>query len=109
MAFDLQLPCALKDKGGAHRRRRKLGLKPKQKHKPDYTLDFRKAITSIALLELSRIFEAMEPNQILEIYVHDKDTISDICKVLPKSSYEMNINEGENSVSRIKITKVKLN
>lgn len=84
-------------------------MKPKQKQKPDYTLDFRKAITSMALLELSRIFESMEPNQILEIYVQDKDTISDICKVLPKSSYEMTINESENSVSRIKLVKIKMN
>ncbi len=83
-------------------------MKSKSKGKPDYTLDFRKAITSMALLELSRLVDEMKSNQILEIYVHDKDTIADICKVLAQYSYEMNINEEENSVSRIKIKKIKL-
>ena len=83
------------------------GLKPKSRRKPDYTLDFRGAISSMVLLELSRVFEKMEQNQILNIYVQDKDTIADIFKVLPKSSYEMNIIEGKNSVNRIKIKKIK--
>lgn len=85
-----------------------MGSKSRLRRKPDYTLDFRKAITSMALLELSHVFEEMKSNQRLEILVQDKNTIADICKVLPKSSYEMNIMEEENSVSRIKIKKIKL-
>jgi len=53
------------------------------------------------------VFEKMEKDQILNIYVQDKDTIADIFKVLPNSSYEMNIIEGKNSVNRIKIKKIK--
>ena len=73
--------------------------------KPDYTLDFRRSITSIALLELSRLFDEMGINKTLSIIVPDKDIIADICKVLPKSSYEMNITEKEDSVSMINIKK----
>lgn len=82
-------------------------MKSKSGRKPDYTLDFRKAISSMALLELSRLFEEMALDEVLEIHVQDKNTIADICKVLPQSSYEMNISEEENRVSRIKIKKKK--
>ena len=73
--------------------------------KSNIILDFRKAIASIALLELSRKFDDMEEGQVLEICVQDKDTFADICKVLPKSSYEMNMVVEEDSVKRIKIKK----
>ena len=61
----------------------------------------------MALLELTGVFEKMAPEQILEVYVQDKDTIADICKVLPQACYEMNIIEEEASVNRIKIKKLK--
>ncbi len=82
-------------------------MKTRSRRKPDYTLDFRKVISSMALLELSRIFDKMEANQMLEIHVQNKDTIADIFKVLPKTSYEMTISEIESSVNLIRVKKIK--
>jgi len=47
----------------------------------------------------------MGAKETLTITVLDKDIIADICKVLPKSSYEMNITERENSLTLIRIKK----
>ena len=84
-----------------------ISLNSKSKSRLNYTLDFRGTITSIGLLELSRLFDEMETNETLTITVTDKEIIADICKVLPKSPYEMNIIEQENSVSLISIKKRK--
>ncbi len=80
-------------------------MNSKSKSKLNYTLDFRGTITSIGLLELSLLFDEMGPKETLTITLPDKDIIADICKVLPKSSYEMNITEQENSLTLIRIKK----
>ncbi len=80
-------------------------MNSKSKSKLNYTLDFRGTITSIGLLELSLLFDEMGPKETLTITLPDKDIIADICKVLPKSSYEMNITERENSLTLIRIKK----
>jgi len=80
-------------------------LNSRSKQKPDYVLDFRGAISSITLLKMSDIFKEMKTNQILELLVHDKDTMDDIFKILPKSSYiKKVINEG--SFNRISVKKI---
>ncbi len=63
----------------------------------DFTIDFRGSITSIALLELSRLFTGMEIDKTITVILPDKDIITDICKVLPVSSLEMTITEKESS------------
>ncbi len=68
------------------------------KQKPDYIIDFRGAIASITLLELTNIFREMEVGQILDIFVKDPDTITDIFSVLPAPSYEL-INMKERDAS----------
>jgi TusA-related sulfurtransferase len=55
----------------------------------DNTVDFRGAIASITLLEMTDTFREMKADQILKILVLDPETISDIFKVLPASSYEL--------------------
>ncbi len=75
----------------------------------DYTVDFRGAIASITLLELTDTFREMESDQILEILVLDPETISDIFKVLPASSYELVEMEDEAHGYRIRLKKLKDN
>jgi len=63
-----------------------IGLNAKSKEKADYVLDFRGAISSIALLEMSNKLKEMKANQILVLFVRDEETIDDIVKMLPKFS-----------------------
>lgn len=57
--------------------------------KADYSLDFRGAITSLALLKLSRTFREMKSNQTLEVLGLDPDTRSDLFRLLPPVAYEV--------------------
>lgn len=57
--------------------------------KADYSLDFRGAITSLALLKLTRVFREMKANQTLEVLGLDADTRSDLFRLLPAPSYEL--------------------
>jgi len=57
--------------------------------KADYSLDFRGAITSLALLKLSRTFREMKSNQTLEVLGLDADTRSDLFRLLPPVAYEV--------------------
>jgi len=74
----------------------------------DFTLDFRGAISSITLLELTSIFREMKINQMLEIYVNDADTVKDIFKVLPSTLYELMEMEDDSGKYRICIKKTAL-
>ncbi len=60
-----------------------------KKIKADYILDFRKSISSISLLKMSRIFKEMKSRQIMEILGSDPELQKDLFKVLPESSYEL--------------------
>lgn len=81
-------------------------MQSRSKQKPDHVVDFRGAISSIALLEMSDRFKEMKKNQVIELLVDDKDTVDDIFKILPKSSYtEKMIDEGTFKRIRIKKTK----
>ncbi len=55
----------------------------------DYSLDFRGAISPLAMLKLSRVFRAMRSNQTLEVLGLDTDTRSDLFRLLPSVSYEV--------------------
>ncbi|MCJ8500794.1 sulfurtransferase TusA family protein [Desulfatitalea alkaliphila] len=57
--------------------------------RPDYCLDFRGAITSLALLKLTRVFREMKTNQTLEVLGLDADTRSDLFRLLPAVAYEL--------------------
>jgi TusA-related sulfurtransferase len=57
--------------------------------KADYSLDFRGAITSLALLKLTRVFREMKSRQTLEIIGLDADTRSDLFRLLPAVAYEL--------------------
>ena len=71
----------------------------------DYIVDFRGAIASITLLEMTDTFREMKNDQILEILVLDPETISDIFKVLPASSYELIEMEDKTEGYRIQLKK----
>ena len=74
----------------------------------DYTVDFRGAIASIALLRMTDTFRGMQINQTLEILVDNQDTIKDIFKVLPSSAYvlyNMETIQEATAAYRIKIMK----
>jgi TusA-related sulfurtransferase len=74
----------------------------------DYTLDFRGAISSITLLELTSLFRDMKIQQMLEMYVSDADTIKDIFKVLPSTLYELVDMKDDSGNYRIRIKKTAL-
>lgn len=57
--------------------------------KADYSLDFRGAITSLALLKFRRVFREMKSNQTLEVLGLDPDTRSDLFRLLPPVAYEV--------------------
>lgn len=68
-------------------------------------LDFRGIMSFVGLLELSKKFDEMKSGQVLEILIRDKGTISDIFKLLPRTSYKMTIREINSSLNRIRIKK----
>ncbi len=71
----------------------------------DYTVNFIGSIASITLLEMTDTFREMKADQILEILVLDPETLSDIFKVLPASSYELVEMEDEQEGYRILLKK----
>ncbi len=73
---------------------------------PNCFLDFRKVVSFVGLLEMSRRFGEMKSGKKMEIIVRDMDTIADICKLLPGSSYKMTIKEEKGAINRIKIEKI---
>jgi TusA-related sulfurtransferase len=78
-------------------------------HRGDYLIDFRRTASFIGLLELSRRFDEIREGNNLEILVRDQDTITDICKLLARSAYEMDISEDLDSLYRISIRKNTIN
>ena len=68
----------------------------------DYSLDFRGAISPLAMLKLSRVFRAMRSNQTLEVLGLDADTRSDLFRLLPAVSYEL-IAEDEKGEAPIRV------
>ncbi len=74
--------------------------------KADYSLDFRDAITSMALLKLTRTFREMKSNQTLEVLGLDEDTRSDLFRLLPSLSYELiTVDQEKGAPYRIQIKK----
>ncbi|GEM_PF-2756060 len=62
----------------------------------DEVLDLRDSIGPVALLEFTKVFRELLPNQVLEILVGDIDLKNDLFKVLKAFSYEIiNIDEQE--------------
>jgi TusA-related sulfurtransferase len=57
--------------------------------KANYSLDFRGAIASLALLKFTRVFREMKSNQTLEVLGLDADTRSDLFKLMPTNAYEL--------------------
>ncbi|MBI5062925.1 MAG: sulfurtransferase TusA family protein [Desulfatitalea sp.] len=57
--------------------------------KADFSLDFRSAITSLALLKFSRVFREMKSNQTLEVLGLDADARTDLFKLMPAAAYEL--------------------
>ncbi|MCF8068566.1 MAG: sulfurtransferase TusA family protein [Desulfobacterales bacterium] len=77
------------------------------KQKIDHTLDFRGAIRSMTLLELTNLFREMENSQTLEVLVQDPDLITDILHVLPASAYKLSDMRDDKDVYKIRIKKIK--
>lgn len=74
--------------------------------KADYSLDFRGAITSLALLKLTRVFREMKSNQTLEVLGLDADTRSDLFRLLPAPDYELiTVDEKDNAPIRVHLRK----
>ncbi len=72
----------------------------------DYSFDFRGAITSFALLKLTRVFREMKSNQTLEVLGLDSDTRSDLFRLLPAVSYEvLAVEERGNAPIRVHLRK----
>ena len=72
----------------------------------DYRLDFRDAITSMALLKLTRTFREMKSNQTLEVLGLDADTRSDLFRLLPALAYELiDDEESANASIRVRLRK----
>jgi TusA-related sulfurtransferase len=59
------------------------------KRKVDHTLDFRGTITPISLLKATQVLREMKTSETMEILGCDPDTLADLLKVLPASSYEL--------------------
>lgn len=64
------------------------------KRKADHILDFRGTITPISLLKATQVLREMNASETMEILGCDPDTLSDLLKVLPASSYELMSMEG---------------
>lgn len=77
------------------------------KRKADHTLDFRGTITPISLLKATQVLREMKASETMEILGCDSDTLSDLLKVLPASSYELATMEGDagQTLYRIKLKK----
>ena len=72
----------------------------------DYQLDFKGAITSLALLKLTRVFREMKPHQTLEVLGVDAEARADIFRVLPAVDYEVTVMDRlEDASYRIKLKK----
>ena len=72
----------------------------------DYSLDFRGAITPLAMLKLSRVFREMRPNQVLEVLGLDEDTRSDLFRLLPEVSYDLlDMDENGGALIRVRLRK----
>ena len=74
--------------------------------KADYSLDFRGAIASLALLKFSRVFREMKSNQTLEVLGLDADTRSDLFRLMPAAAYELiAVDEREDASIRVCLRK----
>ncbi len=72
----------------------------------DFSLDFRGAITSLALLKFSRVFREMKSSQTLEVLGLDVDARNDLFKLMPVAAYELlSVDAGEDSSFRVYIRK----
>lgn len=74
--------------------------------KANYSLDFRGAIASLALLKFTRVFREMKSNQTLEVLGLDADTRSDLFKLMPANAYELlAVDEREGDSIRVHLKK----
>ena len=94
------IPFALRTPLTMKRRRKRLGAKA------DYRIDFKGAITSLALLKLTRTFREMKSDQILEVCGVDAEVRSDMFRVLPAVAYEITAMDRQGDASyRIELKK----
>ena len=72
----------------------------------DFQLNFKDAITSLALLKLSRVFREMKSEQTLEIFGVDAEARADIFRVLPAVDYQVIVVDRQEDASfRIELKK----
>ncbi len=71
----------------------------------DEILDLRDSIGPVALLEFSKVFRELLPNQVLEIVVGDIDVKNDLFKVLKAFSCEIVGVDEQETFCRIKLRK----
>ena len=57
--------------------------------KPDFILDFRETISSLALLKMTQVLREMSRDEILEIITRDGHARTDIFKGIPGASCEV--------------------
>ena len=72
---------------------------------PDQFLDLRGFISPVALLEFTKVFRELLPNQVVEILVGDLDIKKDLFKVLKAFSYELLDVDEQETFCRIKLRK----
>jgi len=72
---------------------------------PDQFLDLREFISPVALLEFTKVFRELLPNQVVEILVGDLDMKKDLFKVLKAFSYELLDVDEQETFCRIKLRK----
>ena len=58
-----------------------------------HRLDLRGTIIPFSLLKVSQVFKIIKPGELLEILCSDPDIRKDLFKILPHSSYELNLME----------------
>jgi TusA-related sulfurtransferase len=59
------------------------------KETPDYILDFRETIVSLALLKMTQVLREMRAKEVLEVIVRGPEDRTDVFKVIPGSSCEL--------------------
>jgi len=72
----------------------------------DYRLDFKGAITSLALLKVTRMFREMKADQTLEVCGVDVEARADLFRVLPAVDYDVTAMDRQDDASyRIELKK----
>ena len=72
----------------------------------NYRLDFKGAITSLALLKLTRVFREMKSHETLEVSGVDAEARADMFRVLPAVDYDVTAMDRQEDASyRIELKK----